>query len=77
MKIFHKTSAISFSLLHSGFQAFKKRVCEIVCATSLVNIDDYMDDDQLCSFYRSGESPEYVAAMVTGSYGEDDWREAF
>ena len=74
MNLLHKTSAISFSLLHSGFLTFKNRVRAILSATSGTNLEDYMDDDQLCCFYRNGDSPEFVAATVIGPYcdGEDE-----
>lgn len=71
MKIFRKTSAISFYLLKSGFQAFKARIKEELDATGSVNLDDLVDDDELRVFYRSGESPAFVAASLC-PVGNDD-----
>lgn len=71
MKIFRKTSALSFYLLKSGFQAFKARIKEELDATGTVNLDDIIDDEELRAFYRRGESPAFVAAALC-SAGIDD-----
>ncbi|MCQ2096923.1 MAG: hypothetical protein MJY87_03145 [Fibrobacter sp.] len=64
MKLLHKTSALSFYMIHTGFMAFKARIREILNATSDTNLEDMVDDDALHAFYRSGESPEFVAATL-------------
>ena len=66
MKPFHKTSAIPFYLINSGFQAFKNRVREelgSICSTSLETL---IDDTELQHYYRSGESADFVAASLAG-----------
>ena len=40
MKLFHKTSALSFYMIHSGFLAFKTRVKEELDAAGGGNLDD-------------------------------------
>ncbi|MBO7413595.1 MAG: hypothetical protein J6U20_08040 [Fibrobacter sp.] len=68
MNLLHKTSAISFYKIHSGFVAFKRRIREELGATaSEVNLEDVMNDDDLYSFYRNGDSPDFVAATIGGS----------
>jgi len=64
MKLFRKTSALSFYLLTSGFQSFKARVKEELDSSSGVNLDDVIDDEDLRVFYRNGESPAFVAAAL-------------
>lgn len=64
MKLLHKTSVLSYYLLRSGFQLFKSRVKEELSATSGANLDDIIDDDDLHTYYRNGDSPEFVAATV-------------
>ena len=64
MKLFHKTSALSFYMIHSGFMAFKARVKEELDATGGGNLDDLLDDDSLHAYYRNGDSPDYVAASL-------------
>lgn len=66
MKLLHKTSAISFYLIHTGYETFKNRIREILNATSQLNLEDFVDDDCLCLYYRNGDSPEYVAATIIG-----------
>lgn len=72
MKLLHKTSAISFYLIHTGFQSFKSRLREILSTTSNATLEDYVDDDTLCAYYRNGDSPEFVAAAIIGPYGDAD-----
>ncbi|MCQ2090059.1 MAG: hypothetical protein MJY93_07405 [Fibrobacter sp.] len=48
----------------SGFQLFKTRVREVLDATSGVNLEDFLDDDNLHAYYRSGYSAEFVAAAL-------------
>lgn len=68
MKLLHKTSAISFYRIHTGFQAFKNRIREELSSrTSGVNLDDVLNDDDLYSFYRNGDSADFVAASLGGS----------
>ena len=43
MKLFHKTSALSFYMIHSGFMAFKARVKEELDAAGGGNLDDLLD----------------------------------
>jgi len=64
MKLFHKTSALSFYLIHSGFKAFKTRVKEELAVAGGGNLDDFIDDDSLHAYYRNGDSPDYVAAAL-------------
>ena len=66
MNLFQKTSAITFSVLHSGFQTFKNRIREELSAASGINLDDVLDEDSLYKIYRNGESAEYVAASIIG-----------
>ena len=70
MNLLHKTSAISFYKIHSGFIAFKNRIREVLGATSEINLDDVMNDDDLYSFYRNGESADFVAAAIGGSIAD-------
>lgn len=70
MNLLHKTSAISFYKIHSGFVAFKSRIREVLGATSEINLDDVMNDDDLYSFYRNGESADFVAAAIGGSVAD-------
>ncbi|WP_298768284.1 hypothetical protein [uncultured Fibrobacter sp.] len=72
MRFFHKTSALSFYLIHSGFKAFKDRVKEELAATGGGNLDDLMDDDSLHAYYRNGDSPDYVAATLWNPVMEED-----
>ena len=72
MKLLHKTSAIPFYLVHSGFQSFKCRLREILCATSGLTLEDYVDDETLGVYYRNGDSPEYIAAAIIGPDMEID-----
>lgn len=66
MNLIHKTSAITYSILHTGFQSFKNRIREELSATSGVNLDDILDDDSLYKIYQNGESAEYVVASING-----------
>ena len=70
MNLLHKTSAISFYKIQSGFVAFKSRIREVLGATSEINLDDVMNDDDLYSFYRNGESADFVAAAIGGSIAD-------
>jgi len=72
MKLLHKTSALSFYLIHSGFKAFKNRVKEELAASGGGNLDDFIDDDSLHAFYRNGESPDYVAASLWNPVLDED-----
>ncbi|MBQ3840501.1 MAG: hypothetical protein IKJ76_03715 [Fibrobacter sp.] len=76
MNLFHKTSAITFSILHPGFQVFKDRIREELSATSGVYLDDVMDDDSLYKIYRDGESAEFVVASINGPMVDFDDDEA-
>lgn len=71
MKILHKAPALSFYMIHTGFLTFKRRIMEELSSTSGVNLDDVVDDDTLHSYYRSGESPAFVAAAIWGGSFED------
>lgn len=51
-------------LFLSGFQHYKTRVREVLDATSGVNLDDFLDDDNLHTYYRNGDSAEFVAAAL-------------
>ncbi|MCF0222477.1 MAG: hypothetical protein HUK19_09305 [Fibrobacter sp.] len=55
----------------SGFQLFKTRIREVLDATSGVNLEDFLDDDNLHAYYRGGYSAEFVAAAL-GAPGLDD-----
>lgn len=66
MKLLHKTSAISFYMIHSGFLTFKNRISEELSSTCGINLEDVVNDDDLYSFYRNGDSAEYVAAAIGG-----------
>ena len=66
MYLLHKTSATPSHLIHTGFQAFKCRLREILSATSGLTLEDYIDDESLCTYYRNGDSPEYIAAAIIG-----------
>lgn len=72
MKFFHKTSALSFYMIHSGFMAFKARVKEELAAAGGGNLDDYIDDDSLHTFYRNGDSAAFVAASLWNPMMEED-----
>lgn len=78
MKPFHKTSAISFYLINSGFKAFKNRIREELSAISNVPLESLIDDSILQGYYRSGESADFVAASIAGPYIEfdDDFADA-
>jgi hypothetical protein len=78
MKPIHKTSAISFYLINSGFQVFKNRVCEELGAISSISLESLIDDASLQSFYRAGESADFVAASIAGPNTEfdDDYADA-
>lgn len=71
MKLFHKTSALSFYMIHSGFKAFKTRVKEELDAAGGGNLDDLLDDDSLHTFYRNGDSAAFVAASLCPGLEED------
>ncbi|MCF0224465.1 MAG: hypothetical protein HUK20_09355 [Fibrobacter sp.] len=64
MKLLHRTSALPFCIIHTGFMVFKDRIREILGATSGDNLEDMMDDDALHAYYRNGESAEFVAASI-------------
>ena len=53
MKLLHKTSTIPFYLVHTGFQSFKRRLREILCATSGLTLEDYVDDETLGVLYET------------------------
>lgn len=72
MRLFHKTSALSFYLIHSGFKAFKDRVKEELAASGGGNLDDFLDDASLHTYYRNGDSPDYVAATLWNPVLEED-----
>lgn len=73
MRLIHKTSAISFRLFHTGFQTFKDRIREELSTVSRFTLDSVIDDASLYSYYRSGESAEFVAASIAGtSFDFDD-----
>ena len=78
MKPIHKTSAITFYLINSGFKAFKNRIREELSAISNVPLESLIDDSGLQSYYRSGESADFVAACLAGPYIEfdDDFADA-
>lgn len=67
MKAFKKTSSVAFYNIHSGFQAFKKRLAQELIVSKGVNLDDFADDDNLFPYYRQGESISYVMASLCGS----------
>ena len=64
MKLFHKTSALSFYMIHSGFKVFKARVKEELDSMGGGNLDDFIDDDSLHAYYRNGDSPDFVASSL-------------
>ena len=66
MKPIHKTSAISFYLINSGFQAFKTRVREELGSICSASLESLIDDTVLQHYYRSGESADFVAASLAG-----------
>ena len=72
MKFFHKTSALSFYMIHSGFKAFKTRVKEELDSMGGGNLDDYIDDDSLHAYYRNGDSAAFVAASLWNPSMEED-----
>jgi len=72
MKPFHKTSAITFYLINSGFTAFKNRIREELSAISSIPLESLIDDASLQSYYRSGESADFVAASIAGPCIEFD-----
>lgn len=78
MKPIHKTSAISFYLINSGFQAFKNRIREELGAISSISLESLIDDASLQSFYRAGESADFVAASIAGPNFDfdDDYADA-
>lgn len=71
MRLLRKTPAIPFHLLKSGFQAFKARVKEELDTSGSVNLDDVIDDEDLRTFYRNGDSAAFVAAALCPA-GFDD-----
>ena len=78
MKPIHKTSAISFYLINSGFQAFKNRIREELGAISSISLESLIDDATLQSYYRAGESADFVAASIAGPNidFDDDYADA-
>lgn len=78
MKPIHKTSAISFYLINSGFQAFKNRIREELGAISSISLESLIDDASLQSYYRAGESADFVAASIAGPNidFDDDYADA-
>ena len=72
MNLLHKTSAISFHLLHTGYQSFKDRIKQELSTVSRTTLDSVMDDASLYILYRSGESAEFVAASIAGPNIEFD-----
>ena len=56
MKPIHKTSAISFYLINSGFKAFKNRIREELSAICSTPLESLVDDSSLQVYYRSGIS---------------------
>ena len=72
MRLIHKPSAISFYLIHTGFQAFKNRIREELGTVSSTTLDSIIDDASLYSLYRSGESADFVAASIAGPNIEFD-----
>lgn len=60
------------TLALSGFQMFKIRIKEVLDSTSGINMDDFLDDDHLHSFYRNGYSAEFVAAALAAPGPDDD-----
>lgn len=78
MKLIHKTSALSFYKIHSGFQAFKDRIKEELSALCRTSLESVIDDAGLYELYRSGESADFVAASIAGPDIEidDDYADA-
>lgn len=78
MKPFHKTSAMTFYLINSGFKAFKNRIREELSSISNVPLESLIDDSSLQCYYRSGESADFVAASLAGPYidFDDDFADA-
>ncbi len=72
MRFIHKNPAISLRLIHSGFQVFKERLQAILNTSSGLQLEDVIDDDCLCIYYRNGDSPEFVAAAITGPCSDSD-----
>lgn len=73
MNAIHKTSAISFYLITSGFQTFKNRIQEELSAVSGASLMDILDDKELLQYYRRGESADFVVSRICGV--EEDWDE--
>jgi len=79
MRLLHKNPAISLRLITSGFQVFKERLQAILNTSCGLLLEDVIDDDSLCIYYRNGDSPEFVAATITGpcfDSDEDDYADA-
>jgi hypothetical protein len=67
MKMFQKTqTAALYYLLHTGFQAFKARIKDVLTSTS-INLEDIMDDSNLYAYYQQGESADFVAACIAAN----------
>ena len=66
IRLLCRGNSYTFYLIHTGFQAFKSRLREILSATSGLTLEDYIDDESLCMYYRNGDSPEYIAAAIIG-----------
>lgn len=67
MKAFRKTPSVAFYHIHSGFQAFKRRLAQELIVSKGVNLDDFADDENLYPYYRQGESISYVMASLCGA----------
>lgn len=67
MKALKKTSSVAFYHIHSGYQAFKKRLAQELIVSRGVYLEDFADDENLFPYYRQGESMSYVVASLCGA----------
>ena len=66
MKILHKPSSLSLTLLSAGFQTFKRRISQELMLRKGVNLEDCTDDEDLYAFDLRGEPENYVMDALCG-----------
>ena len=72
MRLLHKDSTIALRLFHPGFEVFRERLQAILNTSCGILLEDVIDDDSLCAYYRNGDSPEFVAETITGTGLDND-----
>ncbi|NLO23515.1 MAG: hypothetical protein GX116_04175 [Fibrobacter sp.] len=64
MKGLKRTSAFSFYRIHSGFEAFKKRLAQELVVRKGIYLEDFVEDINLYPFYRAGESVDFTIESI-------------